>query len=189
MTHDLKTMKKILSLAIFASLLLNLDAQENVSNADLSRKLDLILKKVASLDKRVTSLEKTKTEKPAPAATPSVEVVAKPAPTPAKPVAPQEPKEKKSFFQKIKQELKRDEALAAGPWTNPDTWKNVRKSMTSFRVRQVLGNPNKIKNSVNPRIERVYRYEGDLDGDGIEEKGVVNFHRDRVVSFESPFEN
>ena len=81
MTHDLKTMKKILSLAIFASLLLNLDAQENVSNADLSRKLDLILNKVDSLDKRVTSLEKTKTEKPAPAATPSVEVGAKPAPT------------------------------------------------------------------------------------------------------------
>ena len=194
MTHDLKTMKKILSLAIFASLLLNLDAQENVSNADLSRKLDLILNKVDSLDKRVTSLEKNKPEKPAPAATPSVEEVAKPAPTkpaptPAKPVAPQEPKEKKSFFQKIKQELKRDEALAAGPWTNPDTWKNVRKSMTSFKVRQVLGNPNKIKNSVNPRIERVYRYEGDLDGDGVEEEGVVNFHRDRVVSFESPFEN
>ena len=94
-------------------------------------------------------------------------MVAKPAPTPAKPVAPQEPKEKKSLFQKIKQELKRDEALAAGPWTNPDTWKNVRKSMTSFRVRQVLGNPSKIKNSVNPRIQRIYRYEGDLDGDGV----------------------
>ena len=50
-----------------------------------------------------------------------------------------------------------------------------------------LGNPNMIKNSLNPRIDQVYHYHGDLDADGVEEKGVVEFFGDRVVSFTSPF--
>ena len=41
--------------------------------------------------------------------------------------------------------------------------------------------------NLNPRIDQVYLYDGDLDADGEEEQGVVNFYNDRVVSFESPF--
>ena len=45
----------------------------------------------------------------------------------------------------------------------------------------------KLNQSLNPRIDQVYEYSGDLDADGKEEKGIVNFFRDRVVSFETPF--
>ena len=179
---------KIFTLIILSSFAGALCGQDAVSNADLSRKLDLILLKVDSLETRVDAIEGKK-NKPTPSAPqPAPPVQAKqPAPVPALKPTPQESKEKKSFFQKIKKELKIDQAQAAGPWTNPESWKQIRKNISSFQVRNTLGNPTKIKNSLNPRIGQVYRYEGDLDGDGMEEKGVVNFHRDRVVSFESPF--
>ena len=51
----------------------------------------------------------------------------------------------------------------------------------------ILGNPHEVKTSLDPRIEQVYSYAGDLDADGNEDEGVVNFYRDRVVSFTSPF--
>lgn len=178
-----------LTIAVLFSITGTLLGQDAVSNADLSRKLDLILLKVDSLETRVDAIEGQKskpTTSSAPQLTPSVqpkEVTPVPAPKPI----PQDPEEKKSFFQKLKKELKIEQAQAAGPWTKPESWKQVRKNISSFQVRRALGNPNKIKHSLNPRIQQVYRYEGDLDGDGLEEQGVVNFHRDRVVSFESPF--
>ena len=179
---------KLFAIAVLFSIANALLGQDAVSNSDLSRKLDLILLKVDSLETRVDAIEGKK-NKPTPSTPqPAPPVQAKqPAPVPAPKPIPQESQEKKSFFQKIKKELKIDQAQAAGPWTNPESWRQIRKNISSFQVRNTLGNPTKIKNSLNPRIGQVYRYEGDLDGDGMEEKGVVNFLRDRVVSFESPF--
>jgi hypothetical protein len=179
---------KLFAIAVIFSIANALPAQKAVSNADLSRKLDLILLKVDSLEQRVNAVEGKETKPTVLTPQPVPPVQAKQ----HKPVAstkavPQNPQEKKSFFQKIKKELKIDEAQAAGPWTNPESWRQIRKNISSFKVRSTLGNPTKIKHSLNPRIEQVYRYEGDLDGDGVEETGEVNFHRDRVVSFESPF--
>jgi hypothetical protein len=180
---------KLFALIIVSCFAGALSGQDAVSNADLSRKLDLILLKVDSLETRVDAIEGKKNKPTPPALQPAPPVQAKqPAPATVPPEAkPKDSQEKKSFFQKIKQELKRDEAQAGGPWANPESWKQIRKNISSFQVRNTLGNPTKIKNSLNPRIEQVYRYEGDLDGDGEEEQGVVNFLRDRVVSFESPF--
>ncbi len=184
---------------LFALLLLPcfagaLFAQDAVSNADLARKLDLILLKVDSLEKRVNAIESKPATQPA-ATAPARPIAAQPAvrpqqpaPAPAAAVIPQDPQKKKSFFQKIRDELKSDAVRGSGPWTTPEAWVNVRRGITDFEVRRILGNPTKIKNSINPRIERIYRYEGDLDADGVEEKGVVNFHRGRVVSFEPPFQ-
>jgi hypothetical protein len=45
----------------------------------------------------------------------------------------------------------------------------------------------KIKKSINPRIDQVFLYYGDLDADGEMEEGSVSFHRNRVMNFESPF--
>ena len=177
----------------FASIILScfagaLSGQDAVSNADLSRKLDLILLKVDSLETRVNAIEGKNSKPTPPVPQPAHSVQPKqPAPVPAPEVITQPPQEKNSFVQQIKKELKIDQAQAAGPWTNPESWRQIRRNISSFQVRNTLGNPTKIKNSLNPRIGQVYRYEGDLDGDGEEEKGVVNFHRDRVVSFESPF--
>ena len=64
----------------------------------------------------------------------------------------------------------------------------MKKNLTRFQVRKLLGNPSMIKGNLSPRIDQVYHYHGDLNADGEEEKGTVNFYRDRVVSFTSPFE-
>ena len=56
-----------------------------------------------------------------------------------------------------------------------------------FKVRKLLGNPTRMTLSLDPRIDRVYHYEGDLDADGTQEVGRVSFFRDRVISFSSPF--
>jgi hypothetical protein len=58
--------------------------------------------------------------------------------------------------------------------------------MSSYQVRKTLGMPTRKMPSVRPSIEEVYLYVGDLDSDGVEERGVVNFKDNRVVSFESP---
>ena len=99
---------------------------------------------------------------------------------------PQNENEKKSFMSKLKSELKSEEVKSQGPWTKKETWSQVRRNLTEFKVRKLLGNPKQIKGSLNPRIERVYHYQGDIDGDGIEEKGFVNFYKGKSVSFKSP---
>ena len=165
----------------------SLFAQETVSNADLALKLDLILKKVSGLEERVSQLENASSE--VKKEIQAVQQVAKDAKTATQAITlPQNSEEKKSFIDKLRIQLKSDETKASGAWTKAETWTGMRRNLTEFNVRKLLGNPNKSKNSLNPRIDRVYLYEGDLDADGIEEKGEVRFFRDRVVSFESPFE-
>jgi hypothetical protein len=175
----------ILSTFIFAST--SLIAEDSVSNAELARKLDLILNKVNGLEERVANLENANSE--VKKEIKAVQQVAKDAKTATQAISlPQNPEEKKSFMDKLRLQLKSDEAKASGAWTNAETWTGVRRNLTEFKIRKLLGNPNKIKNSLNPRIDRIYHYEGDLDADGTEEKGEVRFFRDRVVSFTSPFE-
>ena len=100
---------------------------------------------------------------------------------------PQNEIEKKSFMSKLRIELKSEEAKSRGPWTKKETWNQVKKNLTEFKIRKLLGNPTTTKISINPRIERVYIYKGDLNADGKEQQGVVNFFREKVVSFTSPF--
>ena len=100
---------------------------------------------------------------------------------------PQNEIEKKSFMSKLRIELKSEEAKSRGPWTKKETWTEMRRNLTEFKVRKLLGNPNQIKGSLNPRIERVYHYYGDIDADGVEEKGFVNFFKGKTVSFETAF--
>ena len=69
-----------------------------------------------------------------------------------------------------------------------ENWDSIRRNLTRYQIRMKLGNPHEVDQSLNPRIDQVYVYSGDLDADGEEEKGVVNFFRDRVVSHKSPFE-
>jgi len=100
---------------------------------------------------------------------------------------PQNEIEKKSFMSKLRIELKSEEAKSRGPWTKKETWTEMNRNLTEFKVRKLLGNPNQIKGSLNPRIERVYHYYGDIDADGVEEKGFVNFFKGKTVSFVTPF--
>jgi outer membrane murein-binding lipoprotein Lpp len=171
---------------LFAPLTLLL-AEDSVSNADLSRKLDHILGKVGGLEKRVSQLESdnkevkkeveqaAKSAEDAKSATNSLQI-------------PKDEKEKASFFNKLKNEIYSQEALDSGPWAKKESWAGIRNNLTRFHVRKALGDPHEIKLSLEPRIDQIYNYSGDLDADGKEEKGYVNFFRDRVVSFKTPFE-
>ena len=161
-------------------------AQESVSNAELSRKLDLILGKVGGLEERVGKLESENQELKE-----EVQQVAESAKE-AKSVStnyavPFDEKEKASFFKNLKNEIFSQEAKDSGPWAKKENWQKVEKKLTRVQIRRLLGNPHRVKLNNNPRIDQVYQYSGDLDGDGEEEMGTINFYRDRLVSFTSPF--
>ncbi len=179
-------MKPYSTVLFFFSTILN--AQDNVSNAELSKKLDLILGKLGGLEERVTKLETdnrevkkeikevAKSAKEAKTATENLSI-------------PKDEKEKKSYFNKLRIELESDYDREKGPWTQKDTWKQMKRNLTGHKVRMLLGNPSKIKRDLNPRIDQVYHYIGDLNADGTDENAKINFFRDRVVSFTSPFSN
>ena len=179
-------MRKLLPLALcFAPFSIML-AEESVSNAELSRKLDLILRKVGGLEERVGKLETenkavkkevrqaAKSAEEAKSATENLQI-------------PEDEKEKASFFNKLKNEIYSQEAKDSGPWAKEENWSNIRNNLTRFQVRKALGDPHEVNQSLKPRVDQVYIYSGDLDADGKEEVGIVNFFRDRVVSYKSPF--
>ena len=100
---------------------------------------------------------------------------------------PQNENEKKSFMSKLRFELDSNEVNAKGPWTKKETWKQIKKNFSEYKVRTILGNPTMIKSSLDPRVSRVYHYVGDLDADGLKEKGFVNFYKGRTTLYKSPF--
>ena len=153
-----------------------------------STKTDLeLLQRIEALEKRMATLEKANSQTQQ-----NLSLVEKKADdaksaSESRIVLPKDENEKKSFMSKLRIELKSEEAKSRGPWTKKETWTEMRRNLTEFKVRKLLGNPNQIKGSLNPRIERVYHYYGDIDADGIEEKGFVNFFKGKTVSFETPF--
>ena len=176
---------RLLILSVYLSTTLS-HAESSVSNAELLRKLDSIVGKINQLERRVFILESENKEvkKDIIEATQS----ANEAKSASKHIfVSDDNNDKPSFLKNLRNQLRSDEAKSQGPWTSPETWNAIRKNLTAFQVRKILGNPNDIKKSTNPRIEFVYHYTGDLDADGQEEKGIINFYRDRVISFDSPF--
>ena len=179
-------MKFILPVIYLIAPLSHCLAEETISNADLSRKLDLILGKVSGLEERVVKLESenkavkkevkqaAKSAEEAKSATQNLQI-------------PKDEKEKASFFNKLKNEIYSQEAKDSGPWAKKESWSNIRNNLTRFQVRKALGNPHEVNQSLKPRVDQVFLYRGDLDADGKEEVGIVNFFRDRIVSFETPF--
>ena len=141
-------------------------------NKELSDSIKMSLKAQSELADRIKILENGKTN-----------------PKSLTEIIPQDEEEKKSFFKTLHRELKSDQDRASGPWTEPDSWVSIRKRMSAYQVRMALGNPTNIKQSINPGIEFVYIYEGDLNADGEIEKGMVNLRDNRVVSFQSPHSN
>jgi outer membrane murein-binding lipoprotein Lpp len=178
-------MKKF-SLSLLVLLSSSLQGEESVSNAELSRKLDLILVKVGGLEERVDKLESENK-----AVKREVKQVAESAAEAKNASAalqiPKDEKEKESFFKKLKNQIASQEAKDSGPWAKKESWSQVKKNLTRVQVRRLLGNPHRVKLNNNPRIDQVYLYSGDLDADGEENVGEVNFFNDRVVSYSSPF--
>jgi outer membrane murein-binding lipoprotein Lpp len=156
-----------------------------ISNDELLAKIDSISTKVKLLEDRIQLVEKENNQ--------LRKEIAKSTQTDASKltnlaqILPSDPDQKKSFLDKLRFEINSNADKASGPWVNPENWKTIKKRMSYYEVRKVLGTPTRIKPSVKPNIEQVYYYSGDLDADGTQEEGSVNFSDKRVVSFESPF--
>ena len=153
--------------------------QNTKTDTKLLQRIEALEKRMANLEKAnsQTQLDLSMVEKKADDAKSASE---------SRVSLPQNENEKKSFMSKLRIELKSEEAKSRGPWTKRETWNEMRRNLTEFKVRKLLGDPNQIKGSLNPRIERVYHYYGDIDADGIEERGFVNFFKGKSISFESP---
>ena len=178
-------MKKF-SLSLLVILSSSLQGEESVSNAELSRKLDLILGKVGGLEERVDKLE-SENKAVKKEVKQAAESAAEAKNASAALQIPKDEKEKESFFKKLKNQIASQEAKDSGPWAKKESWSQVKKNLTRVQVRRLLGNPHRVKLNNNPRIDQVYLYSGDLDADGEENVGEVNFFNDRVVSYSSPF--
>ncbi len=146
-----------------------------------------LLQRIEALEKRMATLEKANSQTQQDLSLVEKKADDAKSASESRIVLPKDENEKKSFMSKLRLELKSEEAKSRGPWTKKETWTEMRRNLTEFKVRKLLGNPNQIKGSLNPRIERVYHYHGDIDADGIEEKGFVNFFNGKSVSFETPF--
>ena len=152
-------------------------AQPTISNQDLLNKIEKLEQRILQLEKANNQTQKDLNQ---------VSIKAEEAKSASALSLPNNEEEKKSFMSKLRIELKSEETKSRGPWTQKETWDSMRRNLTEFKVRKLLGNPNKIKGSLDPRIGRVYHYHGDLNADGIEEFGLVNFFNGKSVSFESP---
>ena len=174
-------LKSIFLLLVFPLLAFS---QSQVTNDEISKKLDLILQKVSDLEQRVVKLESASVE-----VRQEVQDVAKSAEEAKKSIQsiPQEPEQKKSFLQSLGNQLKHSKPSNPAPGQKRLPGVEC-ENLSSLQVRKLLGNPTKIKKSINPRIDQMFIYSGDLDADGGEDQGIVNFYRNRVVNFESPFE-
>ena len=156
-----------------------------VSNEKLWESIDLMSNRINGLEKRVKSLENQNHEL-------KKEISQSQQVTPSKltnidQILPSDPDQKKSFLDKLRFEIKSNADKSSGPWVNPQNWEKIRRKMSQYEVRKVLGTPTKIKPSNKPNIEQIYFYIGDLNADGTPEEGIVNFSDKRVVSFQSPF--
>ena len=104
-------LKSIFLLFVFPLLAFS---QSQVTNDEISKKLDLILQKVSDLEQRVVKLESASVE-----VRQEVQDVAKSAEEAKKSIQsiPQEPEKKKSFLQSLGNQLKTQQTLESGPWT------------------------------------------------------------------------
>ena len=176
-------MHKYFFLIIFSSI--SVWGSDAVSNKELLAKIELISNRVKQLEQRIQSVEKENNQ--------LRKEIVKSTQTDASKltdlaqILPSDPDQKKSFLDKLRFEINSNADKASGPWVNPENWKKIRKRMSYYEVRKVLGTPTRIKPSVKPNIEQIYYYSGDLNADGSQEEGTVNFSDKRVVSFESPF--
>ena len=176
-------MHKYFFLIIFTSI--SVWGSDAVSNKELLAKIELISNTVKQLEQRIQSVEKENNQ--------LRKEIVKSTQTDASKltdlaqILPSDPDQKKLFLDKLRFEINSNADKVSGPWVNAENWKKMRKRMSYYEVRKVLGTPTRIKPSVKPNIEQIYYYSGDLNADGSQEEGTVNFSDKRVVSFESPF--
>ena len=155
-------MHKYFFLIIFSSI--SVWGSDAVSNEELLAKIDFISTKVKLLEDRILSVEKQNDQLRKEIAKSTQTDDSKL--TNLAQILPSDPDQKKSFLDKLRFEINSNADKASGPWVNPENWKKIRKRMSYYEVRKVLGTPTRIKPSVKPNIKQIYYYSGDLNADG-----------------------
>ena len=161
-------------------------SQSQVTNDEISKKLDLILQKVSDLEQRVVKLGDPQVLKSGRKFRMWPSLLRRPK-NPSSPF-PRNLNKRNHFFKAWAISSKHNKPSNPAPGQKRLPGVECAKIFPSLQVRKLLGNPTKIKKSINPRIDQLFIYSGDLDADGGEDQGIVSFYRNRVVNFESPFE-
>lgn len=141
-------------------------------------KLDLILAELESLRQQVSELE---------ARLEAVEGHAQNA-TQASPTTANQvqPRERKSWFDNMRVELKKAEVRASGAWTTPSTWDFIKTGLKEDEVIAILGEPTQRKFSVRRDTDEILIYQGDLEGTGELIEGEIRIYKGKVRRFTSP---
>ncbi|MGC9449798.1 MAG: hypothetical protein ACP5I4_00005 [Oceanipulchritudo sp.] len=69
-------------------------------------------------------------------------------------------------------------------WTRPEPWQSVKNGLSPEEVVNILGEPTRTVRSLKPKVDLVYFYEGNIQGNRI--RGKVSFRDGSVVSFQKP---
>lgn len=69
-------------------------------------------------------------------------------------------------------------------WTRPEPWQQVRKGQTEAEVIDILGEPTRTVDSLKPKTDMVFFYEGRIRDAKI--NGKISFRRGRVKSIKQP---
>ncbi len=165
----LPTLRPLLAVLLLALPLVSATADDRI---------DALLAEVRSLRSQVQQLETrvASLESDAPA----------PAPSQAAPAATAEPKERKGWFDNMRIELKKAEARASGPWTEPAVWTQIQEGMTADQAIAILGEPTSRKFSLRKDTDEILIYQGDLAGDGDEVRGELRIYKNKVRRLEPP---
>lgn len=140
-------------------------------------KLDAILAEVRALREQVSELEGRIAE---------LEETLQGVPAAVASEAPQSKSEKRNWIDNMRVELKKAEARASGPWTEPASWTKISKGMDEEAVIAILGEPTSRKFSVRLDTDEILIYEGDLSGNGDLISGEIRLYKGKVRRFEAP---
>ncbi|MBK1878802.1 hypothetical protein [Pelagicoccus mobilis] len=163
--------KTFLSLATFCVLAL-------APNIQADERLDQILNELKSLREQVANLE---ARLEAVESQPASNTVAQQQAT-----GPIQPREKKTWFDNMRVELKKAEVRASGAWTTPSTWDGIETGQKVDEVIAILGEPTQRKFSVRRDTDEILYYQGDLEGTGELIQGEIRIYKGKVRRFTSP---
>lgn len=154
-------------LALFASLAVSASAQTDQQLDQVLAELKSLRQEVSELSARVEELEGKKLQ-------------------PAETAPEVQPRERKSWFDNMRVELKKAEVRASGAWTTPSVWDGIETGLTEEEVLDILGEPTMRKFSVRKDTDEILFYQGDLEGSGEMISGEIRIYKGKVRRFNSP---
>jgi len=133
-----------------------------------------ILEELKSLRSKVDSLEKR------------LETLESPSTQQADVGATMNEKEKTTWINRLRTDLRKAEFKAIGGWTEATNWEKISDRMSEKAVLEILGDPTRSKLSIRKDTDMIHIYEGDIDGSGKLIKGEVRVRKGKVSEIQRP---